>query len=42
MSSEEQVRQAHRTPFQRFVLDPLIALPAFVIWGIFKISCLQK
>lgn len=37
MNSEEQVRQAHRTPFQRFFLDPLIALPAFTAWGIFKV-----
>ena len=37
MNSEEQIRQAHRNLFQRFILDPLVALPAFAVWGIFKV-----
>ena len=37
MNPEEQIRQAHRSPFQRFFLDPLVALPAFIAWAIFKV-----
>lgn len=41
MNPEEQVRQAHRNFFQRFLFDPLIALPAFIVWGIFKVLPVQ-
>lgn len=41
MNPEEQVRQARRSLIQRFLLDPLIALPAYAVWGLFKILPVQ-
>lgn len=41
MKPEELIRQAHRSPFQRFFLDPMVALPAYAAWGLFKILPVQ-
>lgn len=41
MKPEELIRQAHRSPFQRFFLDPMLALPAYAAWGLFKILPVQ-
>lgn len=35
--TEEQVRQSHRTTFQRFVTDPSVALVAVSFWGVFRL-----
>lgn len=35
--NEEMIRQAHRSLFQRFFYDPLIALFVVFIWGFFRI-----
>lgn len=37
MSTHSFIRQAHRTPVQRFLTDPAVAVVAVLFWGIFKI-----
>ena len=36
MTQTEDIRQARRNTFQKWIGDPLTALPAYVSWGIFR------